>query len=215
MNDTTTELAKKLIVNYKDITSWILLGIIIAIGIIRYFQNIRLSKTVESFKAELSKKEIKFTRHTEMQIECLKNYYDHLVTLHIKINSLIAPAALTHAKFKKDVKLFQDSLIDFIIFNHRNRILLTDEIADQYKTLHDNLGAYSELCRTEMKVLSDREDYRNSSDGLDIYTSFEQEKTLLKESYDRINENPDAEGIDEEVLALRKSVEKYFKELIG
>lgn len=137
MADIPIDLAKNVIVNYKDITSWILLGIILILTCINYFKELKLSKTVESFKADLTKKEIKFTRHTELQIECLKKLYDLVVSFHFSFLNFSEPPYKTHEWMLKNIRTLKTNFDSTLIFFHRNKILLTDEIIAQIGIIHE------------------------------------------------------------------------------
>ena len=127
MAEPITEPIQKVVQDPTDITSWILIGIVIFTAIFQYVQNVRLAKTVEKFKDELAKSQVRFTRHSELQIECLKNYYELIVALHFSYR-LIDVKNQTHHGFKKSVKTVQDDFIKVMIFSHRNQILFTDEM---------------------------------------------------------------------------------------
>jgi len=212
----TTDLAKNVIVNYKDVTSWILLGIIILIGIIRYFQSVKLSETIETFKSELSKKEIKFTRHTELQIECLKKMYDMIVAYHYSFNNFTKPSYLSHNLLKSNLTRFQDTYALTIQYCHRNRILLTDEIIAQAKVLQEKSEKIEKVCIVEYNILIEREDERGSqTDMQQIYRSSENEIEAINHAVIRISANADVKTFEAEIVKLRALIEKYFKELVG
>lgn len=212
----TTELAKNVVVNYKDVTSWILLGVIILTGIIRYFQSVKLSNTIETFKAELTKKEIKFTRHTELQIECLKKMYDLVVAYHYSFTNFTKPSYLSHNLLKSNLTRFQETYALTIQYCHRNRILLTDEITAQAKVLQEKSEKIERVCITEYNILIEREDEGGSqTDMQQLYGTSENEIETTSNAVKRINENADVKTFEGEIVKLRALIENYFKQLVG
>lgn len=211
----TTDLAKNVIVNYKDVTSWILLGIIILIGIIRYFQSVKLSETIETFKSELSKKEIKFTRHTEMQIDCIKDLYNLVVSFDFSYQVLTSPKYLRHNLFKKNINSFIDSHSELILFGHRNKILITDEIINQYNLVFENYQLVKELCEGELSNISEFEEANSTNDIQYLYTNDEDEIASIKIRAERLNTNREGAKLHIEIKRLRTTIENYFKELVG
>ena len=103
----TTEYVKDILSDYKEHMSWILLVYAVITAIIQYYQNVRLAKKVEKYKNELAKNEIKFTRHTELQIETLKQLYDSVVKIHFSFTELKTPTDKTHEALHKNMKTFQ------------------------------------------------------------------------------------------------------------
>ncbi|WP_433836271.1 hypothetical protein [Flavobacterium anhuiense] len=216
MEDASIELAKNVVVNYKDVTSWILLSVIIIIGIVRYFQSLKLSKTIETFKAELSKKEIKFTRHTELQIECLKKMYDMVVAYHYSFMHFTKPSYLSHNLLKSNLTRFQETYALTIQYCHRNRILLTDEITAQAKILQEKSEKIEKVCIVEYNLLIEREDQGGSQTDMQrIYGTSENEIKAVSHAVIRINANDDVKSFEGEIIKLRELIENYFKQLVG
>lgn len=216
MEDASIELAKNVVVNYKDVTSWILLAVIIIIGIVRYFQSVKLSKTIETFKAELSKKEIKFTRHTELQIECLKKMYDMVVAYHYSFMHFTKPSYLSHNLLKSNLTRFQETYALTIQYCHRNRILLTDEITAQAKILQEKSEKIEKVCIVEYNLLIEREDQGGSQTDMQrIYGTSENEIKEVSHAVIRINANDDVKSFEGEIIKLRELIENYFKQLVG
>lgn len=215
MTDTTTELAKKLIVDLSDVTSWILLLVIIVISLLSYLKNRSLAETIETFKAELSRKEIKFTRHTELQIECYKNLYDLAVTFHFNHNKLLVNSLLSHEYFKANVKNLQNSFSALQMFCQRNRILIDQKVIDQMLIVQSKYSILMSLCNAELKNISQIEENNNTSNAHEIYSSADEEGGFVKAIIDRINKNDDVKVFEEEITNLRKLIEIYFKQLVG
>nr|WP_199002163.1 hypothetical protein [Flavobacterium sp. ASV13] len=215
MADIPIDLAKNVIVNYKDITSWILLGIILILTCINYFKELKLSKTVESFKADLTKKEIKFTRHTELQIECLKKLYDLVVSFHFSFLNFSEPPYKTHEWMLKNIRTLKTNFDSTLIFFHRNKILLTDEIIAQIGIIHEKFKRIEVLCRTETDNLYEAEEYYGSSDSQILYTTPENEVDYIKGRIETLNKNSDIQTFEADIKKLRAEIENYFRTLVN
>jgi hypothetical protein len=211
----TTEYVKDILSDYKEHMSWVLLGYATITASLQYYQNVRLAKKVEKYKNELAKNEIKFSRHSEMQIECLKNMYEILVESHYSLNGLLNPIHFTHHSFKKNVVLIKNNFAKLIDFTHRNRILITDEIIEQFKIVHSKFQTLDSLCADEVNDLIGLEDYECSSEPERIYKNPQKEIESIKERIIKLKKNPDIQTIDNETVKLRKSIETYFKELVS
>jgi hypothetical protein len=213
MADIMNEVVKNVVVDYKDITSWILLVIVIVTGIFQYLQNVRLAKTVEKFKGDLAKNQVRFTRHSELQIECLKNYYDLIVTLHFGYT--LVQSKKDHHGLKKCIKTTQDDFLKVLFYSHRNRILLTDEIVTQFQIVHEKFKIWNSLTSIELNEMDGLEDYECSSDVERIYKNSDVQINSIKQRIKNLNKNKDIKTIENEILMLRKLIENYFKQLVG
>lgn len=215
MADTPIELAKNVIVDYKDDTSWILIIIVIASGIIQYLQNLSLAKTVETFKSDLSKKEIKFTRHTELQIECLIKMYDFVVSYHFSFCELSSPIYFTHDILKSNINIFQSNFLQTINYCHRNKILLTEEIIEQIRMIYEKFKRIEVLCRSEFEFLSQFEEQKGSIDPQILYGYADEEVLFIKSRVKKLNDDEDIKTYEEDIKKLRELIENYFKQLVG
>lgn len=110
------------------------------------------------FKAEFSKKEIKFTRHTELQIECLKKMYDYVVAYHYSFTNFTKLSYFSHNLLKSNLTRFQEAYALTIQYCHRNRILLTDKITAQAKILQEKSKKIEKVCIMEYNLLIEQED---------------------------------------------------------
>lgn len=215
MADTPVELAKDVIVNYKDITSWGLLLTSILIGYINYRKDVSLAKKIESFKAELNKNEIKFTRHTELQIESLKQMYDLVVSFHFSFTNFSRPQYKTHDSLQKNIRTLQASFIKTMTFSNRSKILITDEIIEQVKIVNDKFNRIEELLVEEINSLLEVEEHNGSNDPQYIYGTPENEVGSIDKRIKKLNENVDVQTFEADILKLRKEIENYFKTLVS
>jgi hypothetical protein len=213
MADNSIDLAKNVIVNYKDVTSWILLIILIIISIVNYKKNISLAKTVEKFKSDLTKKEIKFTRHTEMQIECLRNFYELAVTLHFSFINLQVREEIN--SLKAAITDLNTNFQNLLFFSHRNRILLPEEIAKQYKIVNTKFNTLNSLSKKELSELFWLEERNLNANVESIYDDQKNEKTEVKKIITKLKTNTDVTDLEVEIQKLRRLIEDYFKQLVG
>jgi len=215
MADTSIDLAKNVIINYKDITSWILLVIIIIIGFINYRKDVILSKKIESFKADLTKKEIKFTRHTELQIECLKGMYDHIVTLHFSFVNFLNPPYKTHELLEKQIETFPSDFDQTINFTHRNKILLPEEVTIQMRILHEKYRRIYEICRDETAILGATREYEGPFNSFHEFITKHGEENYITARIENLKKQPDIKTFENDVVKLRELIENYFKTLVS
>lgn len=216
MAQTLTDPIQKVVENPTDITAWILISIAIIISSFQVWQNIKIEKTVEKFKDDLAKSQYKFTRHTEMQIECLKNFYDQLVTFHFVFIDLIEPEFKTHRSLKSNILTFQDTFLNEVMtYSHRNKILLTDEIINQVRILHLKFKKIETLCRSEFDSLIRLEDYDRTDVPEYLYKTPKDEVEKIQLAINRIKQNPDTKSFEGDINTLRGLIETYFKKLVG
>lgn len=206
------EIGKSIIENPGDLTSWFLLLIVIGIGIVNYFKNRSLGNKIEAFKSELNKKEVKFTRHTELQIECLKKFYDHLVTVDYSFHKI--NKVEKHQQLKDYIKDSKKTFVDLIFYTHRNKILLTEEMVDQFIILHEKFLLWSEITSIDYDDLIWREENERSADPNRIYGNEQLEFESIKDKIEKIYSNKDIKDIRQDLSKLRSLVEDYFKDLV-
>ncbi|MEL1240392.1 hypothetical protein [Flavobacterium flavipallidum] len=215
MSETTIDITKNVLVNYKDITNWFLLIVIIVIGGINYRKDILLSKKIESFKADLTKREIKFTRHTELQIECLKALYDQIVTLHFSFTNFTNPPYNTHELLQKQIETFHFEFDKTLIFTHRNKILLTDEITNKMKVLHEKYKRINEVSRDEIILLTSILEYPDPNNTQYHYITTAGEENFIKQRIEKLRKLPDVQTFENDIKELREEIEIYFKTLVS
>lgn len=104
--------------DYKNQMLWILLVFFIITLVVQFISNLVLSRKIEKFKNELKKTEIKFSKHSELQIECLKNMYNKVVDLHFTFTALINPTFYTHESLQVNINnlsiVYNDNMNFFI-----------------------------------------------------------------------------------------------------
>ncbi|WP_426485300.1 hypothetical protein [Flavobacterium sp. 2] len=219
MAKTTPELVEDILSNYKENMSWILLIFLLLSTLgsaaLQYFQNLKLSKKVEAYKNQLAKSEIKFTRHTELQIETLKQLYDLVVKIHFSFIELKTPMDKTHEALNKNMKTFQAVCYEAVIYFHRNKILLTDDIMAQFRVVHNKYREVEKLCILESEELVRIEDINGSFDPQILYGSQEGENKYINSRLQMLNDNHNVSTFEDDILKLREVIETYFKKLVA
>ncbi|MDR6760272.1 hypothetical protein J2Y38_000451 [Flavobacterium sp. 2755] len=219
MAKTTPELVEEILSNYKENMSWILLAFALLSTLVsttlQYFQNWKLSQKVEAYKNQLAKSEIKFTRHTELQIETLKQLYDLVVKIHFSFTELKTPMDKTHEALHKNMKTFQAVCYETAIYVHRNKILLTDDIMAQFRVFHNKYREIEKLCILESEELVRIEDINGSFDPQILYGSQERENEYINSRLQILNDNSDVSTFEDDILKLRELIENYFKKLVA
>lgn len=219
MAKTTPELVEEILSNYKENMSWILLTFALlstlASAALQYFQNWKLSEKVEAYKNQLAKSEIKFTRHTELQIETLKQLYDLVVKIHFSFTELKTPMDKTHEALHKNMKTFKAVCYETVIYAHRNKILLTDDIMAQFRIVHNRYREIEKLCILESEELVRIEDINGSYDPQILYGSQERENEYINSRLQMLNNNSDVSTFEDDILKLRELIETYFKKLVA
>ncbi len=198
---------------YKSQMIWILIAFTIISGLIQYFQNLRLSKKIEEYKNELKRDEIKFSRFNELQIESLKNLYDHIVTFHFKYTGLLKPTFYTHNSLKANLKEVKIEFWVCLEYFHRNRIFLTDEMVTTIRALHDNFKIVEIHLGNEWRELSRIEERNSSSNPQEIYHSDEDEVELIKKRIASLKSKDKVLAFEKDIKSIKENTENYFKQL--
>ncbi|WP_353100834.1 hypothetical protein [Myroides odoratus] len=200
--------------DYKENMLWIFLLFFIIMIIIQWGSNIMLLRKIERFKNDLKKTEIMFSKHSELQIECLKVMYDKIVVLHFAFNSLIKPKYYTHDIFKKNINNLSFAYNDSMNYFNRNKILLTDEIIKQKGNLSIKMNDLNSNLKIEYSDLLEYEMYHGSDDPQILYSTSEQEIESIQLRINSILEREETKNFKIEIKSLRNVVELYFKELV-
>lgn len=201
--------------DYKEYVLVIVIIFFLLTIIFQFYSNYILSKKIERFKNDLKITEIKFSRHSELQIECLKNMYDKVVNFHFIFNSLINPRFLTHETFKSNINLFNQSYNDNLNYFHRNKILLTDDIINQIAILNIQMNIVKNKFKEEYDSLELYEEDMGTNDPQILYNSSDNEVNSIRRRIEEIRKINEIADFENEIKKLREKVEIYFKELIS
>lgn len=213
MTDTSIELVKDILGDYKEHMSWILLAFLAISASVQLFLNWLLSRKIEKYKNELSKSEIKFSRHSEMQIDCLKNYYDLVATLHFSFLSV--QSREDHHGLKDAIKDAQKDFQNVLFFFQRNRILLTEEILVQSRIVFNKVKDWNSIANIELNEMTYLEERDWTKDTERLYKNSQHENSEVKKIRNKLKNNPKIIAIDDDINNLRKVIENYFHKLVG
>lgn len=192
---------------------YVFLLFIIISSLIPILQNWFVNKKIENLRNELKRSEIKFNRHVEMQIECLKTLYDKLVDFHFSFHHLTNPDYLTHSSLKININNLLEIFSSNMNYFHRNRILLPEELIAQIGIVHNKMKINKKVLREELVDLSDVEERSSSEDPQVIYGDGDIEVTSIKNRLEKLNLNESMKTTEAEIIKLRRLVENYFQQL--
>ena len=198
---------------YKEEMIWILIGFSLLVLIIQFSYNLCLSRKIEKFKGEIKRSEIKYSRHSEMQIESLKNLYNHLVDLHFVYSNILKPKYLTHDIFKKNINLLFSTFNLNMDYFHRNKILFTDEIINQITVLHSKYKINQVTLKNQLDELSTLEENYESIDPQALYGNPDTESDSIRLRIITIQADQNISTFEKDIKDMRNLVEKYFKSL--
>lgn len=187
------------------------LFLILGVSILTIFIQFRTAKKVEKLKTDLRKSEIKFNKHTEMQIECLKNMYSNVVDIYFAFSDLVHPKYFSLSMLKEKIKTLPRLFAENRDYFHRNRILLTDEISDQIRVVYEKLNAIEDICNAELEKIWEMElhiiEYPNSPEEPQAEVNFAKQRIKYLQTLEPI------QTFEADIKKLRELVENYFKEL--
>lgn len=210
----TEKLLEKYFSEYKDYHQYALISILILMAIYQIWQALFVSRKIETFKTDLKKSEIKFSRFHNMQIDTLKILYNRIVTFHYKNHNLFTPTSTCHSSLKSKIKEWRAEFYLVIETFHRERILLPIELVAVVKKFENNFQEILVRLNEELKSLNDLEEANSSIDEQVIYGSVEVENDALTFRLKSMNENEHIKNSEKIFRELRESIEKYFAELV-
>jgi len=209
----TYEAIKEEFSEFKDYIFWILCSFsLVSLGI-QFIYNWKLSQKIESYKNELKKNEIKFSRFNELQIESLKNLYDHIVTFHFRYNNLLYPIFFTHDTLSGNLKVLKLEYNICMEYFHRNKIFLTENLVLKIKDIETNYILVRVFFDQEIASISEIEDRLETKNPQEIYGDPESEVTSIKKRLENLKDKQGVISFEQDIKGMRDLVEKYFKEL--
>ena len=213
-NYLTPEFLEKYFAEYKSYMIWIMfLFSIVSIGL-QYAQSLKLLKKVESYKNDLKKNEIKFSRFNELQIESLKKLYDQIVTFHFKYNYLINPSFYTHNTFITNLNNLKEEYNVCMEYFHRNKIFLPDNLINKIRDIDANFRLIGAHFVEELRSIREVEDFHQSNDVQIIYENWYIEIESIKGRVENLKSKTGVVDFESEIKSMRDLIEIYFKELV-
>ena len=215
MQQPIEEILEKYFSEYEQYHKYALLSIIIIIAAFQIWQAVIVSKKIEKFKNDLKRSEIKFSRFQNMQIDALKAIYDQIVTFHYANHRLINLSVFTHESLKSHIIDWDEQGSKFIDFIHRERILMPPNLVNEFKEFETVMRKISTRLGEESLGLKSLEDDYQTDDVQTLYGNYEDEVASVKQRWTKLMINEDVKNSEDSFHKVRKSVEKYFGELIN
>lgn len=199
--------------DYKEYQIAILIGFAILIAIIQVGQAIWISRTIEKFKAELKRTEIKFSRYHNLQVDALKSIYTKLVLFH-GANKMLLKIRLEpdhNAKFEKCIDNWIHTYVNCINEFSLEKILLPNK----FKELVENTLMSFDIVKDIL--IKGKDDLvsldQEIEDGIDRYEYEDKELAIISSAINKLVSENKMEKCEESILSLRKSIEDYFEDI--
>ena len=201
--------------DYREYQITILIGFEILIAIIQVGQAIWISRTIEKFKTELKKSEIKFSRYHNLQVDALKSIYTKLVLFH-GANTMLLKIRLESdhdVKFEKCIdnwiRTYNNCINEFSL----EKILLPKELKELVGNTLKRFDIVKDILingKNDLVSLGQEidEDY-----GIDMYEFQYRELAIIRTAINKLVSENKMEKCEESILSLRKSIEDYFEEM--
>jgi len=201
--------------DYREYQITILIGFEILIAIIQVGQAIWISRTIEKFKTELKKSEIKFSRYHNLQVDALKSIYTKLVLFH-GANTMLLKIRLESdhdVKFEKCIdnwiRTYNNCINEFSL----EKILLPKELKELVGNTLKRFDIVKDILingKNDLVSLGQEidEDY-----GIDMYEFQYRELAISRTAINKLVSENKMEKCEESILSLRKSIEDYFEEM--
>jgi hypothetical protein len=211
MEEIIEKVLTKYFLDFKEYHLLILLGFTIVIALIQIIQTVLVSRKIESFKTELKKSEIKFSRFNELQITALRKIYHFLVEFQLSNNLIFKsePNSADHIKYKTRINEWIKNYIKCSNEFAREKILLTDEIKVLYsRTLNDFEGVKNILINERESLDYDEMYYQGDWNAM--YEFEENELATISAKIEKIKEKDSIKNSDKHIRELRKKIEIEF-----
>jgi len=214
MQEPTQQILEKYFSDYKEYHKHALIAIILIVAAYQIWQAIFVSKKIEKFKNDLKRSEIKFSRFQNMQIDALKSIYDQIVNFHYTNHRLLNSTIFTHESLKKRISDWDEEGSKFIDLIHRERILMPPNLINDFKEFETIMRKISGRLTEETRSLISMEDNLETNDVQIIYGNPDDEVVSIKARLVNLNNDENLKNSEDSIHKVRKSVEKYFEELV-
>lgn len=201
--------------DYKEYQIAILIGFTLLIAIIQFVQAIWISRTIEKYKAELKRTEIKFSRYHNLQVDALKSIYTKLVLFH-GANTILLKIRLESdhdVKFEKCIdnwiRTYNNCINEFSL----EKILLPNELKELVGNTLKRFDIVKDILikgKDDLVSLGQEidEDY-----GIGKYEYDDRELVIISTAINKLVSENKMEKCEESILSLRKSIEDYFEDI--
>jgi hypothetical protein len=214
MNELLKQALDEYFSDFKKYHLIILICFTILIALLQIIQTYIVSTKIETFKAQLKKSEIRFSKYNELQISALRKIYHQLASFQLANNLIFNTESNSfgHSRYKTRINEWIKIYIECSSEFAREKILLTQEIKDLFsKTIVD----FEDV----KKILIDEKhglDYLEmaySGDWNQMYEFEEEELHIISSKIKKLKEKPSIGNADKHIRELRQKIEKVFQEM--
>lgn len=200
--------------DYKEYQIWILIGFTILIALIQVGQAFFVTRKIESFKNDLKKSEIKFSRYNELQINALRKIYHQLASFQLANNLIFKsePNSIHHTKFKNRINEWIKIYIECSSEFAKEKILLTTEIKDLFsKTISDFEQVKKVLINQRYNL--DYLEMAHQSNWNAMYEFEQDELSSITKQINILKEKSFIQNVDKHICELRGKIEETFQKM--
>lgn len=208
------ELFKQLLEDYKSTQTWMLIIFTIIIAAIQIGQTYFVTTKIESFKNNLKKSEIKFSRYNELQITVLRKIYHQLAAFQLANNLIFnsEPNTIGHAKFRNRIndwiKIYVECSSEFA----KEKILLTKEIKELFANTIADMEDVKKILISQRHDL-DYIEMASQGDWNEMYLFEENELSQINTQINQLKEKPSTKNVDKHIRQLREKIEETFQKM--
>lgn len=209
--DIIKQILKEYFSNYTEYHLYILLAFTIIIALIQIIQAVWISKRIETFKNELKKSEIKFSRYNEMQIKTLSESYNLLSEFN---ESTLNTTNGNHSPevMRQLTKKWLEDYYNFHRHYSKNRFIFLSST----KVKLSLIFATFEKMKTIVKIEQDysRIHFTDEHGSVQFAGNYDDLAKIHKE-LNKLDKNTTIKYVLANIESLKKDIEDYFTNLEG
>lgn len=200
--------------DYKKYHLIILISFVLIIALIQIIQSFWVSSKIETFKTDLKKSEIKFSRHNELQINSLREIYHKLVSFQLANNLIFKskPRTVGHSKYKNRINGWIKSYIECADDFAREKILLTNELKKLFGRTLKDFEEVKDILMSERENL-DYWEMMNEGNWNTMYDFEENELDTISEKIDKLKVKESIKNSEKHIRELREKIEAEFTKM--
>lgn len=214
MDELIKQTLEKYFSDFKEYHLLILIGFTITIVLIQIIQSIWVSKKIETFKNDLKKSEIKFSRYNQLQINALRGIYHKLVAFQLSNNLIFKskPNSVGHTKYKNRINDWIKNYIECANEFAREKILLTEELKTLFTRTLKDFEEVKDILMSEKESLDYHEmEYQGNWNAM--YDFAENELDIISSKIDKLKVKDSIKNSDNHIRELRLKIEQVFTEM--
>jgi hypothetical protein len=214
MEEIINKLLHQYFSDYKEYHLIILTVVLVIIALIQIIQSFVISKKLEKFKTELKKSEIKFSRHSELQIIALREIYHRLVTFQRASNLLFISNSkkIGHNSYKNRIVGWRKAYSDCATEFSREKILLSDDLKLAFGDTLKDFDEVNDILFSQKESLEYWET-AHYGDWNAMYQFEENELDSISQQLESIKEKNSINSSQQHIRELRKKIEEEFNKM--